>query len=502
MAHTCVAFARRALAVVMMTSLLALAPACASRERAAADDARRPNIIYIMADDHAAHALSCYGSRINRTPNLDRLASQGVRFTNAFCTNSICTPMRAVILTGQYSHKNGVRDNSGVLPLDAFTVPMALAPKGYQTAHIGKWHLNRTPSGFDHWDILPGQGRYMDPEFITREHGTRVHAGYVTDITLDKAMDWIGARDQSRPFLLYCHLKAPHREWTPDPKHAAMFAGADVPVPATFDDDYATRTAAARIQTMTIEHHLTPIDLKQPPPAGLDARALKHWKYQRYIKDYLGCIASIDDNVGRLMQFLDEQNLSDDTVVIYTSDQGFFLGDHGWYDKRFMYEESLRFPLIVRYPREIPAGTVCDAMVTTLDYAPTFLDFGGIDAGRAADAMRHELDGRSFRPLLREPTHPPGDWRTSVYYHYYESGEPHTVPKHYGVRTRRYKLIRFYELPGGEAAQWELYDLERDPHELKNLAGTPEHAEVESTLRRELVRLRAQFNDTTGAPLK
>jgi arylsulfatase A-like enzyme len=486
---------RLALACVLAS---VLACGCAATGPSRAQNPR-PNILFIMADDHAAHALSCYGSRINRTPNLDRLASQGVRFTNAFCTNSICTPMRAVILTGRYSHKNGVMDNSDALPAGVFTVPMALSRAGYQTAHIGKWHLHRTPTGFDHWEVLPGQGRYIDPEFIT-ESGTRVTPGYVTDVTFDKAMAWIGARDPSRPFLLYCHLKAPHREWTPDPARARP--DRDIPLPTTFDDDYATRTAAARVQTMTVEHHLTPTDLKRPPPEGLTGRDLKVWKYQRYMNDYLGCVESIDANVGRMMEFLDREGLARDTVVIYTSDQGFFLGDHGWYDKRFMYEESLRFPLIVRYPREAPAGTACDAMVTTLDYVATFLDLGGLDTPDASAAMGHELDGRSIRPLLRDPARPPADWRRSVYYHYYESGEPHTVPKHYGVRTERYKLIRFYELPGGEEAQWELYDLRDDPHELRNLAGTPAHAQIERDLRAELARLRKEFADRTGAALE
>ncbi len=485
----------------LVLTLAVVATGCAGP--GAEPAAKRPNILYIMADDHAAHALSCYGSRINRTPNLDRLASQGVRFDNAFCTNSICTPIRAVLLTGQYSHLNGVMDNSGVLPKDACIVPMALGKAGYQTAHIGKWHLHRDPTGFDHWDILPGQGEYHDPEFITNGVKNRVR-GYVTDITIDKAMEWIGTRDSTRPFLLYCHLKAPHRPWEPDARHAAMYEDADIPLPKTFDDDYATRTRAAHLQTMTIEKHLTKTDVKADPPPGLSGAALKAWHYQRYIKDYLRCIASVDDNVGRLMEFLDAQHLADDTVVIYTSDQGFFLGDHGWYDKRFMYEESLRSPLIVRYPRETEPGTVCDAMTLSLDFAPTFLDFAGLEGAAAEEAMQHELQGASLRPLLRGPARPPADWRTSIYYHYYESGEPHTVPKHYGVRTERYKMIRFYELPGGRAAQYELYDLRSDPHELHNLfTGDPAspYAAVIADLTAELKRLRAKYHDPTGAPV-
>jgi arylsulfatase A-like enzyme len=461
-----------------------------ARAEGGAPASARPNILYIMADDHAAHALSCYSSRINQTPNLDKLAAQGVRFTNAFCTNSICTPVRAVILTGQYSHKNGVKDNRDSLPPDAYTVAHALGAAGYQTAHIGKWHLHRDPTGFEHWDILPGQGLYHDPDFITNGVQAK-HPGYVTDITFDKAMDWIQSRDASRPFLLYCHLKAPHRPWEPDAKHANLYEDVDIPLPETFDDDYATRTAAARTQTMTVENHLTPTDLKVEPPPGLSGHDLKVWKYQRYLKDYLRCVASIDDNVGRLMKFLDEQGLTNNTVVIYTSDQGFFLGDHGWYDKRFMYEESLRSPLIVRYPPEIKPGSVCDAMVLSLDYVQTFLDLAGVPES----AMPHELQGASLRPLLRNPRKPPKDWRTSIYYHYYESERDHTVPKHYGLRTERFKLIRFYELPGGEDARWELYDLKNDPHELRNLYQNSKYAKLIDDLQDQLRALRVRYDD-------
>ncbi len=459
-------------------------------EGARTSPAVRPNILYIMADDHAAHALSCYGSRINHTPNLDRLASQGVRFTNAFCTNSICGPVRAIILTGQYSHKNGVRDNQTSLPDGIRTVVDALREGGYQAAHIGKWHLRRDPTGFDHWDILPGQGAYHDPDFIT--NGVRAkHPGYVTDITFDKTMDWIRQRDPSRPFMIYCHLKAPHRNWEPAARHAQLYEDVDIPLPQTFDDDYATRTAAARLQTMTIEKDLTRTDLKADPPAGSAGHELKLWKYQRYIKDYLRCIASIDDNVGRLMEFLDEQGLTENTVVIYTSDQGFFLGDHGWFDKRFMYEESLRSPLIVRYPREIKAGSVCEAMVLSLDYPQTFLDFAGVPES----AMQHELDGASILPLLRNPRRPPRDWRKSIYYHYYESYADHTVPKHYGIRTDRYKLIHFYELPGDDAERWELYDLKTDPNELHNVYADPKSARTVAHLKEQLGGLRQRFGD-------
>lgn len=485
---------RQLLASVLSAVVILLgagAPALHAQPPAASDAPARPNILYIMADDHAAHAISCYGSRINHTPNLDRLAAQGMRFTNAFCTNSLCSPVRAVVLTGQYSHLNGVMDNSTPLPNNARIVPMALGESGYQTAIIGKWHLHRNPTGFDHWDILPGQGIYKDPQFITDGKKHR-ETGYVTDITFDKAMDWMRARDKSKPFVLYCHLKPPHREWTPDEKHATLYADTDIPTPATFDDDYATRTAASKIQTMTIEHHLTKTDVKADPPEGMTGHDLKVWKYERFIKDYLRCIASIDDNMGRLLTFLDEQKLTDNTIVIYTSDQGFFLGDHGWFDKRFMYEESLRSPLIVRYPPEIKPGTVCDDLVLNIDYAPTFLDYAGVNPA----AMQHELQGASLRPIFKGEH--PSDWRDAIYYHYYESTKDHTVPKHYGVRTHKYKLMRFYELPGGDDAQWELYDLEKDPHELKNLYKDPAYAEVITDLKARLRGFRNKYKDDTG----
>lgn len=447
--------------------------------------ARRPNILFIMADDHAAHALSCYGSRVNTTPNLDRLAGEGMRFTSAFCTNAICTPARATLLTGQYSHMNGVRDNSGIFPKDTFHVAQALGAAGYQTALIGKWHLNRLPTGFDHWEILPGQGEYVDPEFITPAGKVREH-GYVTDITIDKSIGWIRGRDASRPFMLFCHLKAPHRNWVPDEEHGAQWKDREIPLPATFDDDYSTRSGAALRQTMTVEHHLTPTDVKQTPPQGLSAHELKVWKYQRYMQDYLACVQSVDDNVGRLMEYLETAGLAEDTVVIYTSDQGFFLGDHGWYDKRFMYEPSLRSPLIVRYPREVARGTTCDRMALGIDYAPTFLDYAGLTPG----ALPHEVQGESLRPLLRSERAAP--WRTSMYYHYYEAGEPHTVAAHYGVRTERYKLIRFY----GAVDAWELYDLRTDPDELHNIYDEPASAPIIAKLKAELARLQRRYKDT------
>ena len=441
----------------------------------------RPNIIYIMSDDHAAHALSCYGSRINKTPHLDRLAAGGMRFENAFVTNAICGPSRAAMLTGKYSHVNGYRDNRDTFDGSQQTYPKLLQKAGYQTAMIGKWHLKSDPQGFDYWCILPGDGRYYDPEFINM--GKReVVKGYVTDVTADKVIDYIRNRDASKPFCLLFHNKAPHREWNPDPKHMKLYADGDVPTPPTFDDDYSNRSAAAREQTMTIEKHLNKADLKEDPPAGLTPEQLKHWKYQRYIKDYLRCIASVDDNIGRLLDYLDEAGLAKDTLIVYTSDNGFFLGDHGWYDKRFMYEQGFRVPLIIRYPARIKPGSVTKELALNVDFAPTFLDY----AGQPAPA---DMQGRSLRPVLEGQT--PTEWRKSVYYHYYEYPGPHRVRPHYGVRNDRYKLIHFYTIK-----EWELFDLQTDPHELKSVYDDPAYAKVREEMAAELIRLRVELKAT------
>ncbi len=467
---------------------------------------RQPNIIFIMADDHASHALSCYGSKINRTPNLDRLAKEGMRFDNCFCTNSICAPSRAVILTGKYSHLNGVIDNRVEFDGSQQTFPKMLQRCGYETAIIGKWHLKSKPTGFDYWDILPGQGAYHNPVMIKMGQRQK-YSGYVSDIITDKCLNWLKERKGDKPFCLMCHHKAPHRNWQPDESHAKMYEDVDIPEPATFNDDYKTRSDAAREQEMTIEHHLTPSDLKVQPPekltseerskwntkgihgeywrpsAELTGEALKRWKYQRYIKDYLRCVTSIDDNVGRLLDYLERSRLAENTIVIYTSDQGFFLGEHGWFDKRFMYEESLRMPLLVRYPREIKDGLVSDDIVLNLDFAPTLLDFAGV-------AKPADMQGRSLRPLLQGQR--PRDWRTSMYYHYCEYPGGHSVKRHYGVRTKHYKLIHFYY----DIDAWELYDLQKDPNELSNVYNDLPYADVVKQLKAELKHLRNKFKDT------
>jgi len=462
----------------MVGTLGGLALAAAFGRNSLAAD-KKPNILFIMTDDHASHAMSCYGSRINETPNLDRIATGGMRFENCFCCNSICGPSRAAILTGKHSHANGFRMNGDRFDGTQQTVPKLLKAAGYQTAMIGKWHLETDPTGFDHWNILPGQGAYHDPMFI--EMGERKkHTGYVTDLITDFSMDWITKRDKTRPFFLMCHHKAPHRNWQPDAKHAKLYEDGDIPEPETFNDDYKTRGTAARSTTMTIENHLTKSDVKADVPPGLTGAARKNWLYQRYIKDYLRCVASVDDNVGRLLDFLDKEGLADDTLVVYTSDQGFYLGDHGWYDKRFMYEESLRMPLLVRYPRITKPGSVNRDLVQNIDFAPLFLDA----AGQPTPADMH---GRSLLPLLRGET--PSDWRKSIYYHYYEYPAVHSVKRHYGVRTLRHKLIHFYH----DVDEWELYDLEKDPHELNNVYADPAYAAVATELKAELERLRAQL---------
>ncbi|MBN2449125.1 MAG: sulfatase [Lentisphaeria bacterium] len=485
----------------------------------------RPNILFVMSDDHAAHALGCYGSRINRTPNLDRIAAEGVRFDNCFCTNSICEPSRATILTGTHSHVNRVTTIGAHLDNRQENVAKILQRNGYQTAIVGKWHLGQGPAhwptGFDHWNILQGQGPYFDPEMVC--NGTKVqYTGYTTDIITDLAIEWLDGRSPDRPFLLLYHHKAPHRPWEPDAKHAGMYAGVDIPEPPTFHDDYTNRAEAARAATMRIDRDLNAIDLKLrteegtrwntplPPPDRIEGytlttkegetvsfaghEALKSWKYQRYIKDYLRCIASVDDNVGRVLDYLDAHHLAENTIVIYTSDQGFFLGDHGWYDKRFMYEESLRMPFVLRYPARVRPGWVSTDMILNLDFAQTFLDCAGIEAPS-------HMQGRSFRSLLEGRR--PADWRTSMYYRYWMHLAHHHVYAHYGVRTHRHKLIYYYADALGQpntidepkTREWELFDLAEDPCELHNLYGNPAHAETVRELKAELRRLQAEAGD-------
>jgi len=470
-----------------------------------ADEARpRPNIIFIFADDHAYQAVGAYGSVINDTPNIDRIGAEGMVFENCYVTNSICGPSRAVILTGKHSHLNGFHRNGMTFDGGQPTFPKMLRSAGYQTALVGKWHLRSEPTGFDDWNILIGQGPYYNPPMI--DNGIRVeNHGYTTEIITDLALEWLDQeRDPNRPFMLMFQHKAPHRNWQPAPDYLHMYDDVTIPEPPTLFDDYATRGTPARTQDMSIEKTLTDFDLKFVAPnrltesqlaawnaaygpkneafreANLVGKDLVRWKYQRYLKDYLRCVAALDDGVGRVLDYLDESGLAENTIVIYSSDQGFYLGEHGWFDKRWMYEPSLRTPLVVRWPGVIEPGRRSDAIVSNLDFAETFLDAAGVP-------IPDDMQGASLVPLMESPTIPLG-WRQSFYYHYYEFPAVHSVRRHYGVRDARYKLIHFYNL-----GEWELYDLEKDPQEINNVYADPAYAATLTRLRRELENLRARY---------
>jgi arylsulfatase A-like enzyme len=464
-----------------------------------------PNIVFIMSDDHAAHAISAYGSKVNRTPQLDRLAAQGVRMDATYCTNSICSPSRASILTGTYSHINGVASIFTEIDYRIPTFAEVLHDAGYQTALFGKWHLGERPESaprhFDAWKVFPGQGDYVDPLMIGPD-GAGTVPGYATDIVTDQSIDWIRDRDPDRPFLLLVHHKAPHRPWVPDEKHKSLYPLGSIPEPSTLFDDNSTRSRAVRGVRMSVADDLSSDELGEELPAelrGPENRVVRmRWKYQRYLRDYLQCVQSIDDNVGRLLDTLDAEGLAEDTVVVYTSDQGFFLGDHGWFDKRLMFDESLQMPMLIRWPAAIPAGRSCDAMVTNVDFAATFLDMAGLDASIALPTSQ----GRSFLPLLRGSDVP--DWPDAVYYRYWEHDDPiHHAPAHYGVRTKHFKLIHYYGaglgVPGSSDRlfdpEWELYDLRTDPEELVNVADDPAYAEIRASLEKRLSELQSHYAD-------
>jgi len=464
----------------------------------------RPNLIFIMSDDHAAHAISAYGSRVNETPNIDRIADGGVRFDSCFCTNSICTPSRASILTGTYNHVNGV--TTLVTPMDnrLDTYPKRLQAAGYQTALFGKWHLGHgpehDPTGFDHWRVLPGQGHYHNPMMIQPRPDGRGHTfvergGYVTDLITDDSLRWLDRRDPDRPFALMVHHKAPHRSWEPSPRHFDLYADDDIPEPETFWDDHEGRAEVVRSMRMSMMDLWPVVDLKANVPPGLSEDDEIRWRYQRYIKDYLRTIAAIDDGVGRTLDWLDENGLADNTIVVYTSDQGFFLGDHGWFDKRMMYEESMAMPFLLRYPAMVRAGTSTAEIALNVDFAPTFLELAGCD-------VPDQMQGTSLAPLLRGET--PDDWRQSMYYRYWMHGDGiHNVPAHYGVRTRTHKLIGYYNDPlgqdgareTGDPPEWELYDLVADPAETHNVLDDPANRAVAAELHAELRRLQTRFGD-------
>jgi len=460
---------------------------------------KRPNIIFIMSDDHASQAMSCYGSRINKTPNIDRIANEGMRFDNCFCVNSICTPSRANILTGKYSNKNGVLTLSDSFDGSQETFPKLMQRWGYYTAVIGKWHLKTEPTGFDYYNVLPGQGLYFNPLFKEKgdvwqdgRRGGKPYKGYVSDVITDITLDFLKNKcPKDKPFLLLCHHKAPHDEWEYDPKYAELYKDIEIPEPATLFDDYSNRGEAIKRATQKIGMRQTVFEKETGDLKGI---ARKKKRYQIFIKKYLRCVASVDESVGRLLDYLDEADLRDNTLVAYTSDQGVFLGEHGLFDKRFMYEESLRMPLVVRYPGEIKAGSVNDDIVNNVDFAETFLDYAGVPVPK-------DMQGRSLRPLLQGRR--PKDWRESTYYRYWMHGAHFNVAAHLGIRTKRYKLIYYYGLPlnakgtkgGPTPPEWELFDLKKDPHEMRNVYDDPSYADVVKELKVELAKLKRDIGD-------
>ena len=472
-----------------------------------AADAKRPNIVFIFSDDHAYQAVSAYGDprKLVETPNIDRIAKEGMRLDRCLVTNSICGPSRASVITGKYSHRNGFYNNSNSKFDGAqVTAPKLLQAAGYQTAVIGKWHLISDPTGFDFWQILPGQGVYYNPPMI--RNGERIkNDGYVTDIITDASLDWLSKRDKTKPFLLMCQHKAPHREWEPALRHLNHDHDRKYDEPPTLFDDYSGRGIAEHDQDMMIAKTITPRDMKLVPvgqltpeqrkewdayyeprneafkKANLSGKELTSWRYQRYMHDYLGCIKAVDESVGRVLKYLDDEGLAENTIVMYSADQGFYLGEHGWFDKRWIFEESLRAPLLVRWPGVTKAGTTTRDIVSNLDFAETFLDAAGVPVPK-------EMQGRSMRPVLAGQT--PADWRKAFYYQYYEYPQPHHVRPHYGVITDRYKLVQFY---GTGEDYTELFDLKEDPRELKSVFGQPAYAATEKELRAELARLRKEL---------
>ncbi|MBB2149254.1 sulfatase family protein [Pedobacter gandavensis] len=482
---------------------------------------QQPNIIIIVSDDHAFQSIGAYGSKLMKTPSIDRIAKEGVRFDKGYVTNSICGPSRAVILTGKYSHKNGFKDNENSRfdgSQDSFI--KQLKGGGYQTAWIGKWHLESTPQGFDHWQVLPDQGQYYNPDFLMQDGTKKRYDGYVTNVVEDVAEEWLDQRDQAKPFCLVIGHKATHRVWLPDTADMGMFDQVTFPLPHNFYDDYKTREAA-KVQDMSIaKTMIMGYDLKmfgseaaadregsvkrmnaaqrakfnayyQPIEADLKARnlsgkALTEWKYQHYMRDYLSTAASLDRNIGRTLDYLDKKGLTKNTIVIYMSDQGFYLGEHGWFDKRFIYEESFRTPMVMRYPGVIKPGSVSKDFVMNLDIAPTMLDAAGI-------AIPKDIQGKSMLPQLRDKK---TAGRKVMFYHYYENGE-HSVSPHFGIRNSRYKLIRFYK----RVNSWELFDLKKDPNELNNLYGKPGYEKITAEMKKELDAQIASYEDQDAAAI-
>ncbi len=498
---------------------------------ATASAAEKPNIVFIFSDDHATQSISAYGGRFDEvapTKNIDRIANEGMLFRNSFCGNSICGRSRATILTGKHSHVNGFMDNNySRFDGSQRTFPKLMQDAGYETAMIGKWHLISDPTGFDHWEILPGQGHYYNPDFIQMDGSRKRFTGYVTDIITDKSLDWLKNRkDGSKPFVLMCQQKAPHRNWSPAERHYDLFEDQDLPEPDTLFDDYSGRVDALKKQAMSIAGHfnwghdmlihgeptdprfgneignqeyarMTPEqkkdfdaaygpkneELKEKLAAGMSDEELTKWKYQRYIKNYLRCIRAVDENIGRVLDYLDENGLAENTIVIYSSDQGFYLGEHGWYDKRWMFEESLAMPFVIRWPGAVKAGVETEALIQNIDYAPTFLDIAGAE-------IPEDIQGVSIVPVLKNEGKAPADWREAIYYQY--SGErTHAVARHDGVRDSRYKLMRF-----PDTDEWMLFDLEKDPEEMKNVFADPEYESVLKQMKEIYADLREKYDVT------
>jgi arylsulfatase A-like enzyme len=511
-------------AITTGSSLLLLA-SCAGKQ---VKETSRPNILFILTDDHTTQAISAYGSVLAQTPNIDRIANEGIRFDNCYATNALSGPSRACILTGKFNHENGFKDNACTFNGDQQTFPKILQDSGYQTAIIGKWHLISDPQGFDFWSILSGQheqGDYYRPEFV--ENGDSItEEGYVTDVITAKSIAWLKNRNSGQPFALMLHHKAPHRDWMPAQRHLGIFNTTTFPEPENLFDDFDTRSDAPRRQDMSIAHTLTDYwDLKLATPEELaspdfpDKRyqavynrmtvaekahwnqafapriaefrsrkmtgdELVRWKYQQYLRDYLATAQAVDEGIGQVLDYLASTGELDNTLIVYASDQGFFLGEHGFFDKRFMYEECQRMPLVMRLPTTIKAGSVTSALSMNVDFAPTFLDLAGIP-------VPEDMQGESLLPILSGQGKTPAGWRDAVYYHYYEYPAEHSVKRHYGIRTERYKLIHFYN----DIDAWEMYDLQTDPKEMHNLYGNKEYANVEQELKGILIKTRAKYRD-------
>ena len=484
--------------LILPLAALSLA-SCAEKK----EEPKRPNIIFMMTDDHTTQAMSCYGGNLIQTPNMDRIANEGLRFDNCYAVNALSGPSRACILTGKFSHENGFTDNASTFNGDQQTFPKLLQQAGYQTAMIGKWHLITEPQGFDFWSILSGQheqGDYYDPDFL--EMGKpAVEKGYATDIITDKAINFLEHRDKSKPFCMMLNFKAPHRSWEPDSCYMNLYDDVEFPYPETFNDDYSTRELTMDKSMAKISKHLSRGDLKMQAPEGLTQEEkdkwlwyggsgenqfwtpdpnmseteLKKWKFQRYIKDYCRCVKSVDDQVGNVIAYLKKNNLFDNTIIIYMGDQGFYLGENGLYDKRWMYETSLQMPCLISYPAKIKAGTKIDDITLNIDMAPTLLDFAGL-------SIPEDMQGESFKGLLLDHDNAAKDWRKSMYYQYFEYPKWHRVQPHYGIRTERYKLIHFYY----DIDVWEFYDLQKDPKELVNCYNNPEYKDIISELHTRL----------------